>query len=76
MTEKEQAQVKMFGTTVESLKRDYNNAGLDQRMYLMGLLSDVQEAMARGQLEQARQWTNKAKYIVMNIDRDAFKNIE
>ena len=62
---------KMFGCEVSFIDKQFEQA-FSKGMYIMGILSDVQEAMAREQYETARQWTNKAKYLMTKVlPRDA-----
>lgn len=64
----EDQQRAMFGTTTADLEHEWavnTTMMLSPAHYIGCILSDVQEAMSHGQLEQARQWTNKAKYFLM-----------
>lgn len=67
----EQQQIKMCGETFESIRSDYNEA-MSKQIFLMGILSDAQEELARGNAETARQLMNKAKYIISYLPRDTF----
>lgn len=57
------AEQNMYGCTVEHILDDLGNTPFPH-IYIMGVLSDVQEAMRRGETEMARQWINKAKFLI------------
>ena len=66
MTEKEQRDESMFGCSTEELDQmteRYEYVG-EFNMLAMSILSDSQEEMGRGNAETARQYINKAKYIM------------
>jgi hypothetical protein len=65
---------KMFGCTVEALTEAYNES-LSRQIFLMGILSDAQEADASGNVELARQYMNRAKYIISYMPATAFMKI-
>ena len=68
MTKTELDQIRMFGCTKADLKESaessitfsFSGAG----MLSMNYLSDAQEMMARGHVEQARQTINCAKFFI------------
>lgn len=37
---------------------------MDAELFVMSILSDVQEMMLRGNFEMARQYTNRAKWVL------------
>jgi hypothetical protein len=56
----------MFGCTIEAME-SYCDSELKistYQMLAMSMMSDAQEAMARGQLEYARQLLNRAKWVL------------
>lgn len=61
-------EIEMYGETVEEMRAaplfTRLDDPLDLTMYAMQIMSDAQEALARGQAETARQWINKAKYFI------------
>ena len=65
MVKKEAHERKMYGCTVACMKRDFDKA-YTKGVYIMGILSDVQEAMEMERYEMARQFANKAKYLMAN----------
>lgn len=59
---------KMFGETVEEMKRAKPGFYSDG-LYAMSILSDVQEILVTtGDIETARQWINKAKFFISQGD--------
>lgn len=63
----EEAQIKMFGTTIEILNDAVEESG-DPLMLAMSIMSDAQEAM-RNDPEVARQYINRAKHVVDGVRR-------
>ena len=71
-TEREQRDVSMFGMSSDELREmaetSLYRAGTDNRhgdaMLVMSMLSDAQEVMAYGDVETARQYINRAKYLI------------
>ncbi len=63
-----EAQVGMFGSTIEEMEAEGGSIAArnypDFPGYIASILSDAQEAMARGHVETASQWLNKAKYFL------------
>ena len=59
----EAAQIQCYGCTQQHILNDLGNTPFPH-IYIMGVLSDVQEAMRRGEHEMARQWINKAKFLI------------
>lgn len=61
-------EVMLFGQTEEEILtsfRDSQFEGLDtSHIYIMGILSDAQECMSRGNLELANKFINKAKFLI------------
>ena len=56
----------MFGCTEEYLKACATTSS-NFNMFLAGILSDVQECMSNGNLEQARKLTNRAKFLIFTF---------
>jgi hypothetical protein len=65
-----QREIKMYGCT-----RAQIDAGVQQEslgnplMYAAGIISDAQQVLEFGDAEQARQFMNKAKYIIFQVMR-------
>ena len=63
-----QDEIKMFGCTKAQI-----DAGVQQEsfgnplMYAAGIISDAQQVLEFGDAEQARQFMNKAKYIIFQV---------
>lgn len=62
-------QTKMFGCTIDDMKeglikRDYFR---DPTMMAMAILSDAQEELAHGHAEDARQFINRAKWLLSEV---------
>ena len=70
--EREQRDVSMFGMSSDELREmaetSLYRAGTDDRhgdaMLVMSILSDAQEVMSYGDVETARQYINRAKYLL------------
>ena len=70
--EREQRDVLMFGMSSADIREMvetsiYRLASVDLHadgMMVMSILSDAQEAMAHGDVETARQYINRAKYVL------------
>ena len=71
-TEREQRDVSMFGMSSDELRQMAVTfpckVGVEGRhgdaMFIMSILSDAQEVMAYGDVETARQYINRAKYVL------------
>lgn len=70
--EREQRDVSMFGASSEDI-RDMVETSIYRitseelhadAMMVMSILSDAQEVMAHGDVETARQYINRAKYVL------------
>lgn len=65
-------QMRMFGSTIEQIKKEFDEAR-NKKIYLMGILSDAQETFnfytgrELGESKEANQLLNKAKYIIDNF---------
>ena len=76
--EREQRDVSMFGMSSDELREmaetSLYRAGMDDRhgdaMLVMSILSDVQHVMEGGDTETARQYVNRAKYIIHHYIMD------
>ena len=65
-------QVKMFGCSIQALKdaaEPHEKYPTELLMFAMGILSDAQEVLARGDSERSRQYMNRAKYIISEVRR-------
>tara|TARA_R110002110_G_scaffold90033_1_gene234347 strand:+ start:591 stop:845 length:255 start_codon:yes stop_codon:yes gene_type:complete len=77
-TEREQRDVSMFGVSSEELREmaetSSYRAGMDDKrgdaMLVMSMLSAAQEVMAYGDVETARQYINRAKYLISHYIMD------
>lgn len=64
----ENREIQMFGCTKEELYEMLDDCFGDYEMLAMGILSDAQEVMTRNP-EEARQFINKAKWVLSQIKR-------
>ena len=75
--DKEKIQTKMFGMTLDEVKKEPWFAGngnlQEDLMYAMQILSDAQHVMAHGQTEEARQFINKAKFWIAEVKQYTHK---
>lgn len=69
-----EAQQKMFGCTIGALKEAYNQSH-GRRIFVMGILSDAQEEMAHGNVEVARQFVNRAKYLMSQVEPQSWPTL-
>ena len=66
---KELDQIEMFGCTTAQIRKEFNEAS-NSKMYLMGILSDVQEStdcymeFQKEDSDKNNKLLNKAKYII------------
>lgn len=56
--------LKMFGCYREYIDADLNDCIGPKEMYAMSILSDAQHVLDHGDSETARQFMNKAKYVM------------
>lgn len=63
----EKRDLEMFGCPREAVDAELAGYFGPKEMYAMSILSDAQEVLARGDAETARQWMNKAKYVMSQI---------
>jgi len=59
----EERQIAMYGCPADILIEQFANA-LSHGMMLMGMLSDMQELLAMGDNEKARQYANRVKFLM------------
>lgn len=64
--ESRKAQFKMFGCSQDIL-RDSFESSANQRMMILGTLSDSQDLMDMDQQERARQAINRAKWMIVEL---------
>lgn len=64
MTLSRTQQVEMFDHTIEQMDAEWADKRCPDAFYITCILSDIQEAMSRGNTEHARRWLNKAKYFL------------
>lgn len=68
-TEKEIQQMEMFGCTTAQIRQEFNEAR-NGKVYLMGILSDVQESTdyymeyQKEDIDRNSKLLNKAKYVI------------
>lgn len=60
-----QRDYQVFGTTTERVLDSFDLAHGDDKMKLLGRLSDVQEMIERGDTETARKTVNQIKLLLM-----------
>ena len=69
----EDKHMKMYGCTHDDMVRMMNdpvNFIGGHSMLAMSILSDAQECIARGMHETARQYINRAKYVIMDGEKE------
>ena len=69
----EDKHVKMYGCTHDDMvcmMNDPMNFIGGHSMLAMSILSDAQECIARGMDETARQYINRAKYVIMSGEKE------
>ena len=65
--------IKMYGCTHDDMvcmMNDPINFIGGHSMLAMSILSDAQECIARGMDETARQYINRAKYVIMDGEKE------
>jgi len=73
LSEKDQRYMAMYGCTQDDMlcmMNDPINFIGGHYMLAMSILSDAQECIARGKDETARQYINKAKYVLRQWNED------
>ena len=65
-------ELRMFGRTIKQIKMELDEVS-NVKMYVIGMLSDIQEIMANPYIdnEVARLKLNKAKYVIDNCLKNA-----
>lgn len=63
--------IEMFGCTIEEINKSFNSfssIGLASagKIHIITILSDAQELLDIGEKERARQYINRARYLIMN----------
>ena len=69
----EDKHMKMYGCTHDDMvcmMNDPINFIGGHSMLAMSILSDAQECIARGMYETARQYINRAKYVIMDGEKE------
>ena len=69
----EDKHIKMYGCTHDDMvcmMNDPINFIGGHGMLAMSILSDAQECIARGMDETARQYINRAKYVIMDGEKE------
>jgi hypothetical protein len=62
--------LKMYGCYCEDIDAELEECMGSKEMYAMSILSDAQHVLAHGDAETARQWMNKAKYVISQVMRE------
>jgi len=73
MTDYHYKHMKMYGCTHDDMvcmMNDPMNFIGGHSMLAMSILSDAQECIARGMDETARQYINRAKYVIMDGEKE------
>ena len=73
MTDYHYKHMKMYGCTHDDMvcmMNDPMNFIGGHSMLAMSILSDAQECIARGMHETARQYINRAKYVIMDGEKE------
>ena len=65
--------LKMYGCYCEDIDADLADYLGPKEMFAMSILSDAQHVLAHGDAETARQWMNKAKYVISQVMREKAK---
>jgi 3-deoxy-D-arabino-heptulosonate 7-phosphate (DAHP) synthase len=71
----EKRDLEMFGCYREEIDAYIADCIGPKEMYAISVLSDAQEILARGDAETARQWINKAKYVMSQIVVQKLENV-
>ena len=57
-------EIAMYGATRTEVIKSFENTFMSKGLYIMGILSDMQEANAHEQYELARKLANRAKLLL------------
>jgi hypothetical protein len=60
----------MYGCYAMDIDFELEESMSSKEMYAMSILSDAQHVMAHGDTETARQFINKAKYVISKVMRE------
>lgn len=60
----------MYGCYAKDIDFELEESMSSKEMYAMSILSDAQHVMAHGDTETARQFINKAKYVISKVMRE------
>jgi Na+/phosphate symporter len=60
----------MYGCYAMDIDFELEESTSSKEMYAMSILSDAQHVMAHGDTETARQFINKAKYVISKVMRE------
>ena len=63
-------EIVMYGCYTEDIDAELADYMGPKEMYAMSILSDAQHVLAHGDTETARQWMNKAKYVISKVMRE------
>ena len=67
--EQESKERKMYGTTESKMREAFKGqiALVGRDMFVASILSDIQECIEHGDLECARQFANRAKFVLFEM---------
>lgn len=68
-------EMKMYGCYREDIDAELEECMGSKEMYAMSILSDAQHVLAHGDAETARQFMNKAKYVISKIKRENMERV-
>ena len=63
-------EIVMYGCYAEDIDAELEECMGSKEMYAMSILSDAQHVLAHGDAETARQFMNKAKYVISKVMRE------
>jgi len=67
--------LKMYGCYAKDIDAELEECMSSKEMYAMSILSDAQHVLAHGDAETARQWMNKAKYVISKVMRENMERV-
>lgn len=65
----------MYGCYASDIDFELEESMSSKEMYAMSILSDAQHVMAHGDTETARQFINKAKYVISKVMRENMERV-
>jgi hypothetical protein len=67
--------LRMYGCYREYIDVELAECIGPKEMYAMSILSDAQHVLAHGDAETARQFMNKAKYVISQVMREKLERV-